>query len=202
MPDYYYPNYAPWYSQRDKIKKVVIKDEVTSIGEYAFYRCSGLTSITIPNSVKSIRNNVFYRCSGLTSITIPNSVTSIGDAAFKDCSGLTSLTIPNSVTSIGESAFHGCSGLTSLTIPNSVTSIGLCAFQDCYGVTSITCEANTPPDCQYFGFGDVIKNIPVYVPTNSVEAYKKADVWKDFSNIRAIPSIYTLTDGELYNVGS
>ena len=57
MPDYYYPNYpnyAPWYSQRDKIKKVVIKDGVTSIGEYAFYRCSGLTSITIPNSVKSI----------------------------------------------------------------------------------------------------------------------------------------------------
>ena len=180
------------------LTSVTIPNSVTSIGYQAFYNCKALTSITIPNSVTSIGYQAFSGCSGLTSLSIPNSVTSIGNYAFSGCSGLTSLTIPNSVTSIGEYAFWGCSGLTSLTIPNSVTSIGLCAFQDCYGVTSITCEANTPPDCQYFGFGDVI----VYVPTNSVEAYKKADVWKDFSNIRAIPSIYTLTDGELYNVGS
>ena len=138
MPDYYYPNYAPWYSQRDKIKKVVIKDGVTSIGCRAFSGCSGLTSVSIPNSVTSIGLSAFYGCSGLTSVTIPNSVTRIGDCAFEDCSGLTSVTIPNSVTSIESSAFKGCSGLTSVTIPNSVTSIGYSAFQDCSGLTSIT----------------------------------------------------------------
>ena len=111
---------------------------VTSIGEWAFWGCTGLTSITIPNSVTSIGECAFSGCTGLTSITIPNSVTSIGDRAFSGCTGLTSITIPNSVTSIGEWALSGCTGLTSITIPNSVTSIGNYAFSDCPGLTSIT----------------------------------------------------------------
>ena len=109
-----------------------------SIGGYAFYGCTGLTSVTIGNSVTSIEQSAFRGCSGLTSVTIPNSVTSIGDYAFYKCSSLTSLTIPNSVTSIGSLAFYYCSNLTSVTIPNSVTSIGSCAFQYCSGLTSVT----------------------------------------------------------------
>ena len=111
---------------------------VTSIGEWAFSHCTGLTSVTIPNSVTSIGESAFYDCTGLTSVTIPNSVTSIGDGAFFDCSGLTGeLIIPNSVTSIGESAFSHCTGLTSIEIPNSVTSIGNSAFGSCSGLTSV-----------------------------------------------------------------
>lgn len=74
---------------------------VTSIGVYAFYNCSGLTSVTIGNSVTSIGGGAFYGCTGLTSVTIPNSVTSIENYTFYGCTGLTSVTIPNSVTSIG-----------------------------------------------------------------------------------------------------
>ena len=111
---------------------------VTSIGDYAFYECPGLTSITIPNSVTSIGDWAFDDCSGLTSVTIGNSVTSIGKRAFGSCSGLTSITIPNSVTSIGNGAFWYCYGLTSITIPNSVTSIGEDAFWYCTGLTSVT----------------------------------------------------------------
>ena len=114
------------------------KYSVTSIGDWAFSYCTGLTSITIPNSVTSIGNYTFFGCSGLTSVTIPNSVTSIGDFAFYECCSLTSITIPNSVTSIGNGAFSGCSGLTSITIPNSVTSIGELAFDECSGLASIT----------------------------------------------------------------
>ena len=82
------PNYkvvAPWYSQRSKIKKVVIEDGVTSIAYRAFLDCSGLTSVTIPNSVTSIGYSAFEGCSGLTSVTISNSVTSIGNNAFSYC---------------------------------------------------------------------------------------------------------------------
>ena len=89
---------------------------VTSIGDNAFWGCSGLTSVTIPNSVSYIGKYAFASCSGLTSVTIPNSVTSIGECAFACCSGLTSVTIPNSVSYIGEAAFGGCSGLTSVTV--------------------------------------------------------------------------------------
>ena len=133
--------------------EVVIPSEVTyngekytviSIGDHAFYGCSGLTSVTIPNSVTSIGSYAFCNCSGLTSVTIPNSVTSIGYDAFCNCSGLTSVTIPNSVTSIGYDAFCNCSGLTSVTIPNSVTSIGNRAFWSCSGLTSIVVEEGNP----------------------------------------------------------
>ncbi len=111
---------------------------VTSIGEYAFMDCIGLTSITIPNSVADIGRVAFFGCTGLTSVSIPNSVTSIGDSAFEGCSGLTSVTIPNSVTSIDFSTFYDCSGLTSVTIPSSVTTIGEYAFFSCTGLTSVS----------------------------------------------------------------
>ena len=91
---------------------------VTSIGNYAFSDCSGLTSVVIPNSVTSIGNGAFYDCSGLTSIEIPNSVTSIGNEAFRKCSGLTSIEIPNSVTSIRGYAFYDCPILQEVHISN------------------------------------------------------------------------------------
>ena len=112
-------------------KSTVIPNSVTSIGNHAFYGCSGLTAVEIPNSVTSIGYYAFRGCSGLTAVEIPNSVTSIGYYAFRGCSGLTAVSIGNSVTSIGSGAFEDCSGLTAVEIPNSVTSIGNYAFSGC-----------------------------------------------------------------------
>ena len=126
------------YLNNNLVTTLTIPDSVTSIGEWAFRGCSGLTSVTIGNSVTSIGEWAFSDCSGLTSVTIPDSVTSIGDYAFYGCSGLTSVTIPDSVTSISYSAFGGCSGLTSVTIGTSVTSIDWYAFSGCSSLTSIT----------------------------------------------------------------
>ena len=129
-------NYA--FSGCSGLTSVTIPDSVTRIGSYAFSHCSGLTSVTIPGSVTSIGDSAFSGCSGLTSVTIPNSVTWIGSSVFSGCSGLTSMTIPDSVRWIGSSAFSSCSGLTSVTIPDSVTSIGDSAFSHCSGLTSVT----------------------------------------------------------------
>ena len=101
----------------------IIPNSVTSIGEYAFCGCRGLTSITIPDSVTSIGEYAFCGCSGLTSITIPDSVTSIGGYAFRYCRGLTSITIPNSVTSIGKYAFYDCTQLSIIRIPKGKKDI-------------------------------------------------------------------------------
>ena len=137
------------YTSNDKLGDYVFYDcsgltsltlpsSVTEIGRFAFRNCSGLTSLTIPSGVTSIGDKAFKGCSRLTSLTIPSSVTSIGDWAFGYCSELTSLTLPSGVTSIGNYVFFGCSGLTSLTLPSGVTSIGDYAFQDCSGLTSLT----------------------------------------------------------------
>ena len=145
------------------LTSVTIPNSVTSIGASAFGDCSGLTSVTIPDGVISIDSGTFYGCSGLTSITIGNSVTSIGASAFSDCSGLTSITIGNSVTSIGDSAFSGCSGLTSVTIPNSVTPIGNSAFKGCSGLTSITIP-NSVTSIGYSAFSGCSRLTSVTIP--------------------------------------
>ena len=166
MPNYLVEDHVPWFNDRGKINKVVIKDGVTNIGDFAFYDCTSLTSITIPNSVKSIGYDAFYGCKNLTSVEIPNSVTSIDTYAFFYCRDLTSIEIPNSVTSIGYGAFYKCKGLTSITFKGS-----------------------TPPTFGKNVFYDVDKSIPVYVPANSGETYKNALAGYGFSNIKEFTSI-------------
>ena len=135
MKDYNDDDNQSPVSNNLNVKKIVIEDGVTSIGDCAFYDCKKLTSITIPDDVTSIEMYAFYNCSSLTSVTIPDGVTSIGERAFSDCSSLTSITIPDSVTSIEESAFENCSSLTSITIPKSVTSIESGVFHNCNNLT-------------------------------------------------------------------
>ena len=105
---------------------------------------------------------------------------------FKDY-GIKTVTIGDGITSIGDYAFSGCSGLTELTLPNSVTSIGEKAFSDCSGLSEITSLAEIPPKCDFKVFYGVDKtNCELIVPEGSVAAYKQAEGWKEFSNIRWI----------------
>ena len=161
------------------LTSLTLPSSVTSIGSYAFYGCSGLTSFTLPSSVTSIGYKAFAYCSGLTSLTIPSSVTSIGESAFKGCSGLTSLTIPSSVTSIGDEAFAYCSGLTSLTIPSSVTSIGESAFKGCSGLTSLTIPSGVTSIGSYAFYGcSGLTSIYVYLektPKLGKDIFKECD---------------------------
>ena len=151
---------------------------------------------SIPSGIESIAGGAFYKCTGLTSVTIPNSVTSIGNGAFLGCTGLTSVTIPNSVTSIGYSAFYNCTGLTSVTIGNSVTSIGDRAFCDCTGLTSVTIEAETPPTLDESAFSDTYSDTyySIYVPCGTLDSYKTAEGWSNYQyRIRYAPYSYTIT---------
>ncbi|MBR4200856.1 MAG: leucine-rich repeat protein [Oscillospiraceae bacterium] len=149
---------GPWSEFQEAIKIINLSDGVTSIGDYAFQECSGLTAVNLPDSLTSIGYCAFWG-SSLTKITIPDSVTYIGayafefsdlttvtlpaglkcieDGTFNMCSNLSEITVPDGVTSIGMAAFECCSAMMSVTIPASVTSIGIDAFACCVGLTEI-----------------------------------------------------------------
>ena len=148
-----YGDYAPWDSPDndyiDSIKKIIIKNGVTDIGNNVLSGCKNLTSVTIPDSVTTLGNRVFSDCTSLTSVTIPNSVTTLGNSVFSGCTSLTSVTLPDSVTSIGDWAFSGCDSLKSVTLKAGLKTIGDDAFSYCSSLTSIT----LPNSITYIGKG-------------------------------------------------
>ena len=184
------------------LTSVTIGNGVTSIGYYAFRKCTSLESITIPDSVTEIGESAFYYCSNLKSVTFGSCVRKIEMEAFCGCSSLTSVTIPDSVLKIGEEAFCNCSSLKSVTIGNGSAasietgpfSIEYAAFANCRSLTSVYCKATTPPRLgevafKYYNDGSFYNiGCKIYVPRNSISAYKSAEYWKDYaSQISADP---------------
>lgn len=155
---------------------LIIPDTVTSISEYAFNDCQGLTSVTIPNGITSIGRGTFYDCLNLTHITIPDSVTKIEDWAFIGCSGLISITIPNGVTSIGSRAFEGCKKLTNIILPSSLTSIQSETFKDCKNLTNITIPSSvTIIQSKAFYYCSKLKQVSI---PNSVTAIEDSAFYR------------------------
>ena len=137
MEDYDFEgNYSP-FMYESNITSIVIKNGVTSIGDYAFTFCRGVTSVTVPDSIKSIGICAFANCVNLKAYEIGKNVTSIGAMAFDNCNDLTKITIPDKVSSIGEYAFQNCSGLTEVKVGNGVTSLYY-AFTGCSSLKKVT----------------------------------------------------------------
>ncbi len=178
------------------LSSIEIPNSVTMIGNEwytnyrngVFYNCTSLTSIKIPNSVKIIGSHVFNSCTGLKSVELPSSVQKIGSGAFYYCISLKSVNLPEGITRIADRTFSAV-GLTSIEIPSSVTSIGE-AFNS-LKLTSIVCKAMTPPSLfddnnDHCRLSEYCSKISLYVPANSVEAYKTADQWNAFKEILPI----------------
>lgn len=138
--------------------------------------------ITFAANVRTILSEQFAEQEDLRSIRLPYSVTSIGEDAFDECYNLRSVSIPNSVKIIGDEAFNRCD-LQSVTIPESVREIGEEAFCHNSNLRSVYCKSKTPPvlysDLYYDSacFYDAHESLVIYVPTESVQAYKNAKEW-------------------------
>jgi hypothetical protein len=193
------------------LSSVTIPESTTSIGNSAFFQCISLASfggkystsdglylidqaiiiaaaigsisgsISLPSSVKGIGDFAFYGCGGLTAIAIPEGVTYIGQYAFRECSNLTSVSLPEGLTHIGSYAFHGCESIGSITLPKSVTYIGSYAFLDCSNLSRIIVLCDTPPMVAGDLFDDT-SDCPIYVPAESVDAYKSTQYWSDYAD--------------------
>ena len=162
---------------------------------------TGCVNTVIPEDVVTINNGAFYDCDGLTSITIPNSVESINSDAFHSCDGLISIIIPNSVKSIGNSAFAGCSQLVSVIIGSKVSSYGYYSpFDYCNKLREVTALNPTPVAISSRVFPDRVKQT-LYVAKGSKDAYKAADVWKEFKTIAEVGTSPEVVKGDMNGDG-
>ena len=166
--------------------ELVIPENITSIGGYAFERCTGLTgSLIIPNTVVELGESAFAYCTGFDgTLTLSESLTFIGGWTFEECGGFKgSLVIPNLVTEIGSSALEGCHGFEgTLTLSKSLEYVGSFAFASCSGFTEAVILAETPPTLDMFPFGGFGSN-KLIVPCGCVSVYENSDWSEQFTNI-------------------
>ena len=122
------PAYA-FIGNTSMLTSIHFPDGLTSIGKFAFTRCTSLISIQLPTSLTSLGESAFMRCTSLISIELQHLIllTSLGEGAFRDCSSLRSIKLPAGLTSLGDGAFSGCSSLTSIELPAGLTDIGSCS---------------------------------------------------------------------------
>lgn len=166
----------------EELTDVVIGNGVTAIGEYTFRTCASLESVKLGNNVTTIGQGVFISCDELksvgkigsgASVEMPDTVTSIGSDCFANDYGLRNVVLPANLTTIDSGAFLFCNRLSDVTIFEAITSIGENAFRSCSNLDGITIHATTPPTLGPSAFSST-NDCPIYVPAESVEAYKTA----------------------------
>lgn len=163
---------------------------VVRIGDYAFYGCSDLSSISFPEGLERIGGYAFSGCLGLNSVSLPKGLKVISVNAFEDCKNLTSISLPEGLQGIFTEAFLRCARLTSLTIPSTVTDIG---DRICYDATNLAevfvYSDLLTPGVTGSGLWDV--SIPIYVTAKSFLYYKKG-VFLGYENVRILPGEYNI----------
>ena len=164
----------------DAIKSLIINEGVKELTYRAIYYATKMTHLSLPSTLTTIASNAVAGAFELKSIVIPDNVITIGSDAFSSCRKIAEVRIPDAVISIGDSAFRYCYALKSVDIGTGITSIGQLGFAN-GGVTTVTIRATNPPSIYTNTFAPAPSVI--YVPKDSVEAYKEATNWSDLASI-------------------
>lgn len=181
------------------LSSIVLPNSVIYIGDSAYMNCN-LTSLILSDSLRHIGNCAFRAATKFSSdepfiLSLPESLTYIGSYAFFCCWHLQSLKIPNAVTKIGRTAFAGCSNLEYVSLPASLLDLGAEVFYSCSNIKSVICNAEIPPTMggninndynQIVFFLVDCEEVPLFVPAESIEAYKEAYQWEEFTHIYPI----------------
>ena len=175
------------------LKEIMIPSSVQTVGGMVFSFCQNLTAATFENSaITSFGTDMFDGCGALKEVKLPDALTSLPSGTFSSCGSLETITIPSGVTSLGNNCFHSCKSLKTITIPASVTNIGRDCFSYISGLTYMRFEGTTPPELESFdGFnaslGSSAYTWPIYVPCESVEAYRTA--WPIYAHRISCPDL-------------
>lgn len=176
-----------WPNGKDQ-SSYIIPASIKVIGESAFGQATKLSSVTINENVQDIKSYAF-RESGIVKIDIPNSVKTIGSAAFYGCRNLNSIILPEGLEKIEDGLINNCTSLVAFTIPSNVKYIGDFTFQGSENLCTITSLPKNPPQlggCAFYAFH--VDKVTLYVPSESVDAYKNAEGWNDFGAILPLES--------------
>lgn len=166
---------------------LTIPERVTFIGDGTFNGCTSLVSVILPEQLTAIGHKTFSGCLELRSVKLPQATTIVDVEAFGGCKSLDSVTFNDGLNEICDLAFIDCCALTTLCLPESLQAIGEDAFEACTALTDVACLALVPPKAPLHVFDDkVLINAKLQVPSQSLEAYKAADPWRNFFRIEAI----------------
>lgn len=164
------------------IASLELPTTLESIGSHAFSYCVSLTNLVLPESVKEIGVGAFMENLKMESFAIPPQITAIPSSMFAGCVALKSVCLHENVTEIGGTAFTQCRSLEEIVIPQAVTSIARHAFSECKALTKIYCKPTTPPANADSILHGVSEEVQIYVPMESVDAYKTAEYWIDYAD--------------------
>ena len=179
-------NIERWAFQNcSNLIEVILPDGITEIAYTAFDGCSSLQNLNLSKNTTIIDSYAFSGCYSLKELQLPENLKSIGFSAFSSCSNLSQIQISKNLEVIDTFAFSNCISLSEIHLPHSLTTIGAEAFDGCSQLLSVYCAAIVPPACPSSGSWDAIgfsHNVQIYVPNESVEQYKSAEGWSQYTS--------------------
>lgn len=178
------------------LKSVTIPEGITALPYFAFQGCTALEKVILPSTLIHIGSSCFDSCRSLKSINLPEGITRLPMSCFYGCESITEVVIPSHITKLGSYCFMGCTGLKTIDLHEDITALGKGCFASCNNVKTLICRIKTPLPIDSLFISnykddateptDFKSDCVLYVPAESLDAYKTADIWKQFTTILPI----------------
>ena len=179
IEDYKNNSQRPWEEYKKEAKKLIIKEGITSVGDWSFSKFGALEEIEFPDTLKEIGERAFYNCSSVSYIKLPNGLKTIGNGAFNSCIGAVRVTLPDTLEKIGDSAFMNLPKIPVITIPKSVEHIGLWAFMGCTALEQLFFEGDVPEYVGDYSIADISENYILYYNEEYYDGWNAFDMIKE-----------------------